>query len=333
MKLSAIIILTVFILYSCNSSHKKLKSNTNELIYNTADTTAGDLSASLNLTGKIKTTELTAQLKLSNSGSAPIDFQEMEIATPEGIRSGPAAGFEPFSLANGKDTTLNVKFKPVNDLRLYQVTGLAGNFKGAYTVSIGYNAAGNDVSKSLVLQTTIDKTEFTAYIKENKNLVTGYSFDTKTGFNDSEKKYFKAVIPAVKSPFVYLSEQEIAVSGLNFKLKTYDKQDTVYAEFSIVNHADFPVKVIADSLNIMLINKAGADEKAIIKIEKISGAQNDVNMMEKGDRVLIHYKKHMKLPATGGETLTLHLQNAFILSGRKRLFNEDLKLLPVSNLK
>jgi hypothetical protein len=256
----------------------------------------------------------------------------MEIATPEGIRSGPAAGFEPFSLSIGKDTTLNIKFKPVNDLSLYQATGLVGNFKAGYTVSMGYKAAGSNDMKSAVLKVAADKTEFSAYIKENKNLVTGYSFNTKTGFNDREKKYLSTVMPAVKSSFVYLSEQEIAVSGLNFKLKTYDKQDTVHAEFFIVNHADFPVKIIADSLNIMSNNEAGAGEKAIINIEKISGAQNDIDMMEKGDRVLIHYKKHIRIPDTATDTLILHLHDAFILSGKKNLFNEDLKLIPVLNL-
>ena len=327
MKLSVIVILTVFILYSCNSSPKKIKSNANELIYTTIDTSAGDLSASLHLTGKIKTAELTAQLKLSNSGSAPIDFQEIEIATHEGIRSGSAGGFAPFSLLQGKDTTLNITFRPVNDLKLYQVTGLTGNFKGSYRASVSYKI-GNDNLVSLTLNSATDKTEFNIYSKENKKVLNGYSFDTKTGFNDREKKYLETVLPAVKSPFVYLSEQEIAVSGLNFKVKTYDAQDTIYAEFYIVNHADFPVKVITNSLNIILNNKAGNGEKAITKIEKISGAQNDINMMEKGDRVLIHYKKYMKTPASGKDTLTLHLRNAFILSGRKDLFNENLKLLP-----
>ncbi|HWZ04215.1 MAG TPA: hypothetical protein VNX40_11440 [Mucilaginibacter sp.] len=332
MKLSAIVILAIFTLYSCNSPHKKLKSNASELIYNTVDTSADDLSASLNLTGKTKTTELTAQIKLSNSDVAPIDVQEIEIATPGGIRSGSATGFTPFSLAQGKDTIIIVKFNPINDLKLYQATGLTGNFKAGYNVSIGYKIIGNDDLKSIVLKPEIDKTEFTTYIKESKNNATGYSFDTKTGFNDREKKYLETILPAVKSPFVYLSEQEIAVSGLNFRLKIYDERDTVHAEFFIVNHADFPVKVITDSLNIILNDKADASEKAIVKIEKVSGAQNDINMMEKGDRVLIHYKKHLKIPAIATDTLTLHLRDAFILSGKKNLFNEDLRLLPVLNL-
>ncbi|BAU53588.1 hypothetical protein [Mucilaginibacter gotjawali] len=332
MKLSVTAILTFFILYSCNSSHKKLKSNANELIYNTADTTAGDLSVSLNLTGKIKAAQLAAQIRLSNSGSAPIDFQEMEIATPGGIRSGPVAGFEPFSLPPGKDTTLYVRFKPVNNLKLYQVTGMSGNFKASYKVSVSYKT-GSDNLVSMALNSTTEKTEFNTYSKEAKNAVTGYSFDTKTGFNEREKKYLETIMPAVKSPFVYLSEQEIAVSGLNFKLKTYNEPDTVHAEFFIVNHADFPVKVITDSLNVMLNNETDNEEKAIVKIEKISGAQNDINMMEKGDRVLIHFKKFIKTPAAGVDPLILHLRGAFILSGRKDLFNEDLRLQPVLNLR
>jgi len=327
MKLSLIVILAAFILSGCHSSYKKLKSNANELIYTPADTSTGDLSAGLNLTGKIKSGELTAQIKLSNPGSAPIEIQEIGIATPEGIRSAPAAGFSPFLLAQGKDTTFSIKFKPVNELKLFQATGLSGNFKAGYSLSIGYKITGSDNSASLELTPTTDKTEYITYLKNNKSTVIGYSFNTKTGFDDREKKYLAMVMPAVKSPFVYLSEQEIAIAGLNFRLKTYDERDTMHAEFFIVNHADFPVKVISDSLNVTVDNKAGDGGKATVKIEKISGAQNDINMMEKGDRLLIHYKKYMNMPFKKADTLTLHLRGAFILSGKKNLFSEDVQLL------
>ncbi|HAL83251.1 MAG TPA: hypothetical protein DCO83_14320, partial [Mucilaginibacter sp.] len=169
------------LLHSCGPVNKKNKSNANELSYGSADTTAGALSAVLSLTGNIARKEMTAQIKLSNTESTALDIQEIIIATDEGLRSIPVAGFDRVLLGEGKDTTLSLKFNPLNNLKEYQVTGMTGIFKPGYIVSILYKAPGKDSLTSLSLRLQSAKNEYMAYSRKYKKPLTGYSFNTGTG--------------------------------------------------------------------------------------------------------------------------------------------------------
>ncbi|MFI5138302.1 MAG: hypothetical protein ACHQIM_10795 [Sphingobacteriales bacterium] len=330
MKRSFLVILAAVLLQSCGPVNKKNKSDANELSYRSADTAAGALSVALGLTGNIGRKELAVQIKLSNAESPALDIQEIIIATDEGLRSIPVAGFDHVLLSQGKDTTLSLKFNPLNNLKEYQVTGMTGIFKPGYVVSVLYKAPGKDSLTSLSLRLQSAKDDYMAYSRKYKKPLTGYSFYTRTDFNERQRKYLTLILKqAQHPPFVYLSEQEIAISGLNFRLKSYYLQDTLHGELFIVNHGDFPVKIIRDALDITAGSKSLPGEARVISIEKISGAQQNPDMMEKGDRVLIHFKKYLKIENPGKETLMLNLHNAFMLSGKKALFEQDVQLLPM----
>jgi len=328
MKLSLLTILVITLLYSCSSTGKKSKTNAHELSYRAADINDDALAAGISLTGNIDTKELTSQINLSNSGSAALDIQEIVVSTAEGLRSVPITAFEHLSLSQGKDTTLALKFNPLNELKLYQVTGLQGNFKPVYITRITYKVAGNDSLKTLQLTSAAEKDEYMAYSSKYTMPITGYSFNTKTGFNEQQQKYLLSLKQFPPAPFVYLSEQEIAIAGLNFRLKSYHRHDTLYTELSIVNHADFPVKIIQDAFDITTGNKPLPGEFKKITLEKVSGTQQTPEMMEKGDRVVIHFKKYLKTANPAKDTLTLNIHNAFVLSGKKDLFARDIQLVP-----
>src|ERR1700754_1733157 len=93
-----------------------------------------------------------------------------------------------------------------------------------------------------------EKNDYLDYSEKFKKSITAYSFNTKNGFNEKQKEYLKTLKLDNQVPFVYLSEQEIAISGMNFRFKGYYQQDTLHAEIFVVNHAEFPVKVIRDAL-------------------------------------------------------------------------------------
>ncbi|MDF2433514.1 MAG: hypothetical protein JWP44_3145 [Mucilaginibacter sp.] len=328
MKLTFFVIFATTLFYSCNTTNKKSKSNKNELEYVSEPVTSGDMSADFSLLGNAANRELNSQIKLTNSVNGIVDVEEIIIATDDGIRSLPIQGFTPFSLKKGKDTSLSLKFNPTNDLKLFQMTGLPGNIKSAYTISVSYKVAGNDNMLSLALKSRSKKEEFIAFTKENKIPVTGYSFNTRAGFNEIQKRYLATLKQITQPPFVYLSEQEIAVSGLNFRLKAYYQKDTLHAGLFIVNHADFPVKIIPDSLDVITDGKILPNESKTITIEKISGSQQDMAMMEKGDRVFILFKKRMDIKTPGKTNLILTIRKAFMLTGKKVLFDQNVQLLP-----
>jgi uncharacterized protein YcfL len=328
MKYCTLLILTAFLLFSCNRKPKNTTNNPNDLVYQSDDVSSPGLLAHLTLTGEVTKGELNADLKLTSAGDKSIDVQEIVVSTIDGLRSAPEIGNIGFTLKPGTDSTLSLKFKPLNDLQLSRVTGMEGVLKPAYTVLVTYKVQNSYTPQTISLKSKAVQRAYFNYTGKYKKTVVGYSFNTKNGFNEKQKKYLETLKQVNQPPFVYLSEQEIAVSGLNFRLKSYYLNDTLYADFFIVNHADFPVKFIPHAFDIT----NGKTEPGNIKtltIEKISGAQQDQTMMEKGDRLVVRFKKYLKSPTPGKDTLTLYIKKAFFLTGKKPLFNEDIQLLPV----
>jgi hypothetical protein len=323
-----VILISFFLLSGCNTAGKKQKTNPNELDYVTTPESSNDLSADLNLSADPVKQMVNAQLKLTNGGAQSLNIGEIAIATAEGIRTLPLSAFAPFSLAAGKDTSLSLKFNPINDLNIYRVTGMPGILKSDYSLSVTYMKAANANLAPLVLKAHLNKDDFTSYKKKYVKPTVGYSFDTKGEFNELEKKYLEKLKDVGQTSFVYLSDQEIAVSGLNFQLKSYYTQDTLHAELFIVNHSGFEAKLNIDSLNITAGGTPLSGETKTAAIEKITGSQQYPAMIEKDDRELIHFKKYLKIKKPGADTLTFKLRSVFMLKGGKRLFALDARLLP-----
>jgi hypothetical protein len=330
MKLSLLLILTVALFYSCTNNNKKTLSNANELAYNADNINTGALNVEPALTGDIKQQELSAQLKLSNIESKDLEIQEIAISTIDGSHSLPTSAFTPFLLKQGSDTTITLKFNPYNNYKLYQITGMHGSFKPTYNFYITYKVTGSDSTSTLSLKATAEKSEYLAYLKKYVKPVIGYSFDTGGGFSENQRKYLETLKQLPQPPFLFLSNQEIAISGLNFRFKNYYQEDTLHADLFIVNHSDFVVKIIQNAFDITVEDKLSPGDVKTISIEKVSGTQQNLSMLEKGDRVLIHFKKHIKLKAPEKETLQLNLAKVFIVKGDKALFAEDIELLPES---
>jgi hypothetical protein len=328
MKLSLpLLLLTAILLFSCIHNKKK-QNNINDLVYQTDNINSGALQAEPNLRGNIEQQDLSLQIKLSNTESKNFEIQEITINTPNGSNSLPTTAFAPFLLKQGKDTTLALKFTPFNDYKLYQITGMHGSFKPVYNITVSYKFTGSNNVSTLSLKSRAEKDQYLAYDKKNITPVIGYSFNTKSGFNEKQKKYLETLKQVPQPPFVFLSDQEIAVSGFNFRLKNYYQQDTLHVELLIVNHSDFLVKIIPDAFDITASDKSLPGDVKTVSLEKVSGTQQNISMIEKGDRVLIHFKKYIKLNAPGKERLQLHLTKAFLIKGNKALFIEDVQLLP-----
>jgi len=321
------LILAATLFYSCTNNKKEPKNN-NDITYHTADVNSGGLSATPQLTGNIEQQVLSAEVKLSNTGSKDIGVQEIAISATNGSRSLPVTPLIPFSLKHGEDTTIALKFDPYNDYALYQVTGMHGSFKPAYDLTVSYNTDGGKTISNLLLKSAADKSEYLAYSKKHIKRVTGYSFNTKNKFNENEKRYLETLKQVPKPPFVYLSDQEIAVCGLNFRLKNYYLQDTLYAELFVVNHAGFPVKIIPAAFDITTAGDTLVGKTKTVTIEKVSGTQQNLSLIEQGDRVLIHFKKFVKIDSAKNEKLVFNIRKAFILNSNTPLFDENIELLP-----
>lgn len=314
------------LLFACKN-HPGIKRIKGNLNYTAATMESDQISAGFYLTADFKTQELRADIELSNPGSSALTISEIEIATAEGLRTLPKTGSTgSIVLKPGENKTLSLKFQPLNSLKEYQLTGRNGSFKSLYNLVINYKTEDNKLAVTS-MTTTLASAEYKAYLDRYQVKATSYSLNTMSDFTEQQKAYLSGIKQVKQPPFVYVSDQEIALSGVNFRLRSYKGRDTLNAEIFIVNHSGFSVKINKDNLDIIYPGESPSTHlKDAVTVEKISGSKQDLYMIEKGDRVLIRLKKPFK---TTSEKATLSFNKAFEFTDHIPLFKNNIELISV----
>jgi hypothetical protein len=322
----AFLVLLVTVAYGCSTGQESKRSK-GDLNYTPVTQKSEFLSANLGLSAIIKSQELLAELKFANTGPNPITITEITAHTEGGLTSFPATGnIKPVILLAGRDTLLAIKFKPVNDVKVYELTGRQGRFKPGYKVSVRYKLQGEERMLSTDLNTQLPPDDYKAYIDKNASPFVGYSFNIGTNFAETESDYLGKL--KLKDPaFAFVARHEIALTGLNIWMTSCCEKDTLYAELLLVNHDDYTIKIIPDSLDFTYKDGPSPDHSKNIVLEKKSGSRQNKELMEKDDKVLIHFKKPFK---SSDKPVIISLKHAFMVNGAKTLFNNDMELVKVS---
>jgi len=320
-----LLVLLVPIAGSCNAG-QKIKGPKGDLIYIPVTQKSEFLSAHLDLSANIKSQEMLAVLKLTNTGSKPMTITEVTINTEGGLQSFPTTGnIKPIILPAGRDTLMTTRFRPVNDVKVYQLTGKNGRFKLNYKVSVFYKQQGDDKMFSADLNVQLPPDDYTAYTKTYATPFIGYSFNTASNFDQTERDYLGTL--KLKDPaFAFVAQHEIAVTGLNIWMTSYCENDTLYAQFLIVNHDAYAVKIIPDSLDFACKSDGTKGNSKTIILEKITGSQQNKEVIEKDGKLLIHFKKRF---TSSDRQVIISLKHAFILDGSRALFNNNIELVKV----
>ena len=280
--------------------------------------------ANLLLSADVNTQEVNADLKLINTGSKIIEITGITIYADGGLQTFPIKGnIKQVSLKPGQDKMLSVSFKPVNDIKVFQLTGKQGSIKAKYKVSVFYRQQGNDKAFSVDMIAQLHPDIFKSYISKYPGSFIGYAFNTASAFDQQERKYLET-LKLAKTPFVFIAPHELALTGLNIWMTSYCANDTLYADLLIVNHDDFAINLMANTINIGEKNKGPSDLTKKVVIEKVVGSHKETGRIEMGDKILIHFKKYFKKP---DGPIFLQIKNAFLLGGFKPLFIDDIGLL------
>jgi len=319
----SLLVLLATIAGGCHTGHKHDGAK-GDLNYIPASQISEFMSADLYLSGNVKKQELLAELTLSNTGSKPIIITEITVHAEGGLTTFPAAGnIKPVVLPAGRDTLIVTRFNPVNDIEVYQLTGRQGHFKQQYKVSVLYKLQGGEKIFPVDLAAKLPPDDYQAYVKKNATPFTGYSFNTGTSFGETEADYLETLKLGVPA-FAFVAHHEIALTGLNIWMTSYCENDSLYAELLVVNRDTYTVKIIPDALDFACKGDTSPNHSKNIVLEKKLGSQPNKAIMEKDDKVLIHFKKPFK---SADKPVIISLKNAFIIHGTKPLFNKDIDLV------
>lgn len=309
----------VFMFIACGQE-TKLSGDKGKLVYQNFIVKSGDVEAIGELTGELASQELHLELKLVNNGVRELHVSDVVVSTPEGVRSAPlnmsAVGIR---IPAESDTILNLIYKPVNDLPLYQLTGIRGFFRPGYQVTVTYEF-GDQQRKSFDVTLQMPEGQYTQYENDNKAEVSAYVFDAGDDFNERQSRYLGEVIRD-RTPFVYVSEQEIMVSGLNVRLKGYQLDDSLKVNLTFINHADFSVTV--DTANLFLYgnNLRSGD----MSLRNDNGQASDPVLLKEGDRMSIALRE--RLISVDSDEYLISFRKSILFSNGRPVFVKDIKLI------
>lgn len=279
------------------------------------------LRAEAQLQGHVQENELELVLRLSNTERKALVIREITISTPDGLRSTPLTSLTNMPLLPDADTILQLTFRPVNDLAMYQRTGIQGTLKDRYHVLVLYGDQDDEKDSALALTLNVSE-DGSKYLAERTNQeIATYSFHVNEQFQKKQSEYLKRETAA--SSFTHISEQEINVSGLNVRLKAYEMDDTLHVRLMFVNHADFSVKMDTSRLDISC--NRSQREAASKNVEKISGDPDDISLLERGDRLSVALKKPLK--QSSAENCFISFKNAVRMNNGNPLFVSDVELV------
>lgn len=269
--------------------------------------------------------KLELELTISNIAGKNIHINEVVISTEDGLNAAPANFDHAVVLAAEKDTAISLTFQPINDRVLYKNTDMPGILKPTYNISIVYTVEGKADSRAMDLVAKMPVEAYKKYKRENNLSVSSYGFNTVNQFSAKQKEYLGIQKLPGSTPFVHISDHELAVSGLNFQLKAYQKKDSLYARLVVVNHSEFAVKIDTSKLEFVINDSQDSRGYKNISLTKLTGSSIENEILEKGEKILISLRKYNK--ATADEKLALSFKNAFILSTGKFLFFGDVELV------
>jgi hypothetical protein len=227
----------------------------------------------------------------------------------------------------GKDTTLLLTFNPINEKSLFQNTGLHGLIDSVYTMSVYYTIEGKEGTRVVGLESRMPKDVFFAYRKSHDIPIRIYYFNTSSDFDQRQQQNIKTNTPLHTSSFVHTTEQELAVSGLNFRIKCFHRKDSLFAEIFTVNHSDMTIRMDTSKMDLLIDDQRNKLSETRLSIEKVVGSKDEADILRTGDRSII---KMRSLMHNAPEKLLLAFAESFYLSNDKPLFCDDLELSPFS---
>ncbi len=311
----------------CNLQTDKDKAPAGDLSFNRIATQSAAIKIEARLDAFTQAQELLLKINLENVATKDFGVMAISIETDEGYQAQPLVpGFSPFDLKAGADTSIMLRFKPINDFKLYMAAGESGKFKPMYYLFVackGGEEAGNPVLIKELFK--VKESDFAIYENRYRELAVAYRFNPQDNFEKELRSYLHSFF---KTPlFVYVSEQEIAVAGLNFRLQSYIRGDSFHAKLNIVNHADFPVLVNPGRFDAGDIDTSAGNKSRQTVFKKLQGVQEETTILRKGDRATLDLIKYVgKL---NGRIPVLTLKEVFILPEGKSLFNKDISLAKI----
>jgi hypothetical protein len=149
--------------------------------------------------------------------------------------------------------------------------------------------------------------------------------NVSNGFDEKQKRFLTAnSISTETPPFVHITEQELALSGLNFRIRCFHRKDSLHTEIFVVNHSDMTIRIETSKMDVIVDGLRSEMFDIELSNTKVTGSKGEADILRKGDRTIIKMQKYVR---DTPKSLVLVLADSFFLSTGKPLFNDNLELI------
>jgi hypothetical protein len=324
MRITALMFLTMMVLVSC-VPQEGIETSETSIPFITTPVQSQSLLVAPQLTCDPQTQRLELNIRLASRVPETIVVKNIILNNSNGLNSADEhLATKPINIRETQDTTILLTFNHVNDKYLFQATGLPGLIDSVYNLSVFYSVDGKEAVRVVNLSSKMPKEKYSLYKKTYDTPIAIYYFNTTNGFDEKERLFLKTNSITKTPPFVHITEQEAGVAGLNFRIKSFHRRDTLHTEIFAVNHSDLSVRIDPSGIDMIFDGLKVDTSRTEISSEKVTGAKDETEMLGKGDRIIIKMKKYVPIAP---DRLWLTISRSFFLSTGLPLFADDLELI------
>lgn len=214
---------------------------------------------------------LVLSVKNISSDLVSIETDLITVKSDMGYQNLPYKSSVPkLILKKGLSETVKLNYSIVNNPRLYQRYGLAGDIQNRYWINLNFTI-NNDKTYivSETIQCMLPEDIYKNYLKEfgiEQNLATYETRMSNTAFSQQQKQYLKQHQLLVKThdaheeiqngfdpePFILLSGDEIVLHQVVCKFSPYKIRDTYYLSIKLINKSIDPIQIDSSKFKILV---------------------------------------------------------------------------------
>lgn len=262
-------------------------------------------------------------LELRNLDQDLVTIEEISITNPAGLHSSIATA-DRMSIAANDNVAFDTTFNHVSDKKLFQATALHGLIDSCYTISVLYRVAGKENMRVVRLQSKLPAETFASYRDSNAVYVHTYVINMNESYVENQIQFLANKRIATTSEFVHVTEQELALAGLNFRISAYHAVDSLHLELFVVNHSEMELTIDTSKLDIFGDDVPVRLSGFTYTINKVTGQKDAPTIVAKGDRVIVRARGKLQ---EAPEHLSIGVVNSIKLRNRQKLFQSDLDLV------
>ena len=221
---------------------------------------------------------------------------------------------EAAQLAPGQEISYRWEYRPINDLFLYQRSGLHGNFLQEYRLPLSFVGGIQDT-----LLFCFQEEAFLQYSRKMARKEPVLYFPSKETTAPQmaarQEEYWSKISGIQQHPeagSAYFSEQEFFSAGINLKHALYQKGDSLYLQLQLINHAPYLLSVNPANITV----QAGGEQHKPARIMGPPSPEKQEYQLRKGERLPLT----LAFPAPKTDSLQLSFGGIQVQELKKPLF-------------